>query len=114
MTIGQGLSFPDQPDRGRIATYRVGIGPDLWGNAISATFVGARGAIWALRVHIVKSWHPTVVGEGIMAITKLGLALALAGVLSLGAAFSLDPQAAEYKTKADVKSLYKGALLTPA
>ncbi len=42
--------------------------------------------------------------------TKLGLALALAGVLSLGAAFSLDVQAAEYKPKAVAKSLYKGAL----
>ena len=45
-----------------------------------------------------------------MEIPKLGLALALAGVLSLGAAFSLDAQAAEYKTKAEVKSLYEGAL----
>ena len=45
-----------------------------------------------------------------MKITKLGHALALAGVLSLGAAFSLDVQAAEYKPKAVVKSLHKGAL----
>ena len=48
-----------------------------------------------------------------MKITKLGLAFALAGVLSLGAAFSLDVQATEYKPsedKADVKSLHKGAL----
>ena len=45
-----------------------------------------------------------------MEITKLGLALALAGVLSLGAAFSLDVQAAEYKSKAVVKSLHEGAL----
>ncbi len=45
-----------------------------------------------------------------MKITKLGLALALAGVMSLGAAFSLDVQAAEYKPKAEVKSLHKGAL----
>ena len=45
-----------------------------------------------------------------MEITKLGLALALAGVMSLGAAFSLDVQAAEYKPKAEVKSLHKGAL----
>ena len=45
-----------------------------------------------------------------MEITKLGLTLALAGVLSLGAAFSQDVQAAEYKTKAVAKSLYKGAL----
>ncbi len=45
-----------------------------------------------------------------MEITKLGLALALAGVLSLGAAFNLDVQAAEYKSKAVVKALYKGAL----
>ncbi len=45
-----------------------------------------------------------------MEITKLGLALALAGVLSLGTAFSLDVQAAEYKPKAEVKSLHKGAL----
>ncbi len=49
-------------------------------------------------------------GEDIMKITKLGLALALASVLSLGAAFSLDVQAAEYKSKAVVKSLFKGAL----
>ncbi len=45
-----------------------------------------------------------------MKITKLGHALALAGVLSLGAAFSLDVQAAEYKPKAEVKALYEGAL----
>ncbi len=45
-----------------------------------------------------------------MEITKVGFALALAGVLSLGAAFSLDAQAAEYKPKAVSKSLYKGAL----
>ena len=41
-----------------------------------------------------------------MKITKLGHALALAGVLSLGAAFSLDVQAAEYKPeKAHVTEL---------
>ena len=40
-----------------------------------------------------------------MKITKFGHALALAGVLSLGAAFSLDVQSAEYKPKADVTSL---------
>jgi quercetin dioxygenase-like cupin family protein len=45
-----------------------------------------------------------------MKITKLGHALALAGVLSLGAALSLDVQAAEYKPKAEVKSLHEGAL----
>ena len=45
-----------------------------------------------------------------MEITKVGFALALAGVLSLGAAFSLEADAAEYKTKAVAKSLYKGAL----
>ncbi len=45
-----------------------------------------------------------------MKITKLGHALALAGVLSLGAAFSLGVQAAEYKPKAEVKSLHQGAL----
>ncbi len=45
-----------------------------------------------------------------MKITKLGLVLALAGVLSLGAAFSLDVQAAEYKPKAEVKALHEGAL----
>ena len=45
-----------------------------------------------------------------MEITKLGLALALAGVLSLGAAFSLDVQAAEYKPKVVAKSLHEGAL----
>ncbi len=45
-----------------------------------------------------------------MEITKVGFALALAGVLSLGGAFSLDVQAAEYKPKAEVKSLHEGAL----
>jgi quercetin dioxygenase-like cupin family protein len=45
-----------------------------------------------------------------MKITKLGHALALAGVLSLGAAFSLNVQAAEYKPKVDVKALHEGAL----
>ena len=44
-----------------------------------------------------------------MKITKLGHALALAGVLSLGAAFSLDVQAAE-KPKADVTELLKAPL----
>ncbi len=39
--------------------------------------------------------------------TKLGHALALAGVLSLGAAFSLDVQAAEYKPKAEVTKLLR-------
>ena len=43
-----------------------------------------------------------------MEIAKLGLALALAGVLSLGTAFSLDVQAAEYKPK--VVSKYKKTL----
>ena len=42
--------------------------------------------------------------------TKLGLAVALAGVMSLGAAFSLDVQAAEYKPKVVAKSLHEGAL----
>ena len=42
--------------------------------------------------------------------TKLGLAVALAGVMSLGAAFGLDVQAAEYKPKVETKSLYQGAL----
>ncbi len=45
-----------------------------------------------------------------MKITKLGHALALAGVLSLGAAFSLDVQSAEYKPKVEVKALHEGAL----
>ncbi len=45
-----------------------------------------------------------------MKITKLGHALALAGVLSLGAALSLDVQAAEYKPKVVAKSLHEGAL----
>ena len=45
-----------------------------------------------------------------MKITKLGHALALAGVLSLGAVFSLGVQAAEYKPKAEVKDLHEGAL----
>ena len=42
--------------------------------------------------------------------TKLGYALALAGVLSFGAAFSQSVQAAEYKTKAVVTALYESAL----
>ncbi len=42
--------------------------------------------------------------------TKLGYALALTGVLSFGAAFSLDVQAAEYKPKAKVTALYEAAL----
>ncbi len=45
-----------------------------------------------------------------MKITKLGHALALAGVLSLGAAFSLDVQAQEYKPKAEVTALHEGTL----
>ena len=45
-----------------------------------------------------------------MKITKLGHALALAGVLSLGAAFSLDVQSAEYKPKAEVTALHEGVL----
>ncbi len=45
-----------------------------------------------------------------MKISKLGLALALASVLSLGTALSLEVQAAEYKPKADVKTLHEGAL----
>ena len=45
-----------------------------------------------------------------MNISKLGFALALAGVLSLAAAFSLDAQSQEYKPKADVKLLHEGAL----
>jgi len=45
-----------------------------------------------------------------MKITKLGLALALAGVVSLGAASNLDVQATEDKPKAEVKSLHEGAL----
>ena len=49
-------------------------------------------------------------GEDKVKITKLGYALALAGVLSLGATLSLDVQAAEYKPKAEVKALHEGAL----
>ncbi len=47
-----------------------------------------------------------------MEITKFGRALALAGVLSLGAGFTLDVQAAEYKPKVEVKvkSLHEGTL----
>ena len=45
-----------------------------------------------------------------MNLSKLGQALALTGVLSLAAAFSLDAQAAEYKPKDEVKPLYEGAL----
>ena len=43
MIIGQSLLFSDQPKTGRIATYRAVLGPDLPGNAISVTFVGANG-----------------------------------------------------------------------
>ncbi len=42
-----------------------------------------------------------------MKITKLRHALALAGVLSLGSAFSLDVQSAEYKPKAEVTKLLR-------
>ncbi len=45
-----------------------------------------------------------------MKIRKLGFAVALAGVLSVGAAFSLDVQAQEYKPKVEIKSLHEGAL----
>ena len=45
-----------------------------------------------------------------MKITKLGLCVALAGVMSLGAAFGADVQAAEYKLKVETKSLYESAL----
>ena len=45
-----------------------------------------------------------------MKISKLGFALALTGVFSLGAAFSLDVQAAEYKPKVEAKVLHEGAL----
>lgn len=45
-----------------------------------------------------------------MKIGKLGIATSLAGVLLLGAAFGLDVQAAEYKPKVEVTSLYEGAL----
>ena len=45
-----------------------------------------------------------------MKITKLGLCVALAALMSLGAVFSADVQAAEYKLKVETKSLYKGAL----
>ncbi len=45
-----------------------------------------------------------------MKMTRLGLALAFAGVVSFGAAFTLDVQAAEYKPKAVAKSLFKGAM----
>ena len=40
-----------------------------------------------------------------MKMTRLWLGLLLAGAISLGAAFSQDARAAEYKPKADVKSL---------
>ena len=42
--------------------------------------------------------------------TKLGLAFALVGVLSLGTAYGLEVQAAEYKSKAVAKTLHKGVL----
>ena len=45
-----------------------------------------------------------------MKLVKLSHALTLAGVLSLGAAFSLDVQSAEYKPKAKVVSLLQGPL----
>ena len=45
-----------------------------------------------------------------MSISKFGLALTLAGVVSLGVPFSLDVQAEEYKPKAEAKALYEGAL----
>jgi quercetin dioxygenase-like cupin family protein len=48
--------------------------------------------------------------EDIMKIANPGHVLAFACVLSLVAAFSLGVQAAEYKPKAEVKSLYEGVL----
>jgi len=45
-----------------------------------------------------------------MRTTKLGFAAALAGILSLGVAFSLEAQEAEYKPKAEVQSLHQGVL----
>jgi hypothetical protein len=43
MTIGQGFASPDQLDKGRIATYRAGLGPGSCWDAIGATIVGNRG-----------------------------------------------------------------------
>lgn len=45
-----------------------------------------------------------------MEITKFVLAVALTGLVSLGTAYSLEVQAAEYKPKAEVKTLHEGAL----
>ncbi len=42
MTIGRGFPSPYQPDKGRIATYRAGLGPDLWWYALCAVIVGNR------------------------------------------------------------------------
>ncbi len=43
-----------RPIEGGCQVGGVRLGPNLRGNAISATFVGARGAIGALRVHNIK------------------------------------------------------------
>ncbi len=43
MTIGQGLAWPNQPDKGRITTCQAGLVPDLFWGARSVTVVGNRG-----------------------------------------------------------------------
>ncbi len=43
MTIGQGFPSPNQLDKGRIATYRAGLGPYSRCDALCATIVGNRG-----------------------------------------------------------------------
>ena len=47
MTIEQGFPSPDQPDKGRTATYRAGSRRELWLRALCATVGGRRGGSYA-------------------------------------------------------------------
>jgi hypothetical protein len=49
MTIGQSFPSPNQPDKGRIAAYRAGLGLDSWVDdrcttIVCTTIVGNRGS----------------------------------------------------------------------
>ncbi len=56
MTIGQGFPSPNQPDKRRIATYRAGLGPDLWWDARCVTVVGNRG--WLCYTKVTAVFRP--------------------------------------------------------
>jgi hypothetical protein len=53
MTIEQGFPSPDQPDKGRTATYRAGSRRELWLRALCATVGGSRGEPLCYR-----RWQP--------------------------------------------------------